>query len=213
MGRPLNDLGWFVFLALLMVICFAVLTICDWVKAGQPMEQEAVAGLDKPMVMPEELRTSPVEFSTAYIREFHESICAGLAPACYDSVRATRRWKEAPRIAEGIVAAAEAEGVSWAVLLVIVRAESSYDDRALGKIGERGLVQVHGEAAKGFDLSTAEGQLAAGAAWWAHCRELCGGDRLRALQAYQTGRCSGKARGAPKRLELIAEVEQAFAGR
>lgn len=217
MGRPLNDLGWFVYLALLSLVCWIVLTVADWVRADPPPSESASesVNLDSPMAMPAEFleaetrTTAAVAFSTDYIRAFHESVCRGQAPGCVASIQATRRWQTAAELAAAIVAAAEAEDVPWAVLLVLTRYESSYKTDVVGGRGERGLAQVHGRAADGYDLATVEGQLSAGAAWYAHCRERCGG-RDRALAAYQSGRCRATVPGARLRAREIAVVEDRY---
>lgn len=173
-------------------------------RAEQDLEAEEAA---------HEVFADPVVYATAYIRSFHESVCAGLPgrDRCLRAIEATGRWKAAPDYAEAIVEAADGAGVPWAVLLVIARYESSYDPSAVGGKGERGLVQVHGEAAAGHDLTTPAGQLAAGAGWYAHCLERCG-DRLGALRAYQSGSCRKDIDGARVRFNEIARVEADVAG-
>lgn len=56
----------------------------------------------------------------------------------------------------------------------LVYRESSFHTTARGDLGEIGLVQIHGRAADGCDLTTAEGQLDCGASWLARCVERCG---------------------------------------
>jgi hypothetical protein len=93
-------------------------------------------------------------------------------------------------MAELIAQAADAANVPRGLLTVIAYRESSFNMEAIGAIGEVGLVQVHGIAARGCDLSTAFGQLSCGSAWLRRGFELCGGESWdRALTAYATGKC------------------------
>jgi soluble lytic murein transglycosylase-like protein len=66
-----------------------------------------------------------------------------------------------------VVAAAQKEGLDPLLLAIVISCESTWKPKSVGKIGEVGLMQVHGEAAKGFAVDTVEGNLAAGAAWLA----------------------------------------------
>ena len=156
-------------------------------------------------------RLEPVDYITTYIRAFHEQICDGLArrDECLVAVAERKVWKEAPDLGRLIVEAADNAGVPWSVILVLVQFESGFRVGVEGRIGERGLLQVHGQAAKGHDLSTAAGELAAGAMWYATMLEKCG-DQYQALQAYQTGRCRGKAAGPARRLARITQIDDEF---
>jgi len=98
-----------------------------------------------------------------------------------------------------IAQAARAHGVPPLLLAVVVYRESSFDVSAEGHAGERGLLQVHGLAARGCDLSTAAGQLDCGARWLATCRETCG-DWRGAMSAYVSGRCEPQT----KRTQWVA---------
>lgn len=117
-----------------------------------------------------------------------------------------RRRKRAPELARLIVEEAEAAGVDPLVLAIILKRESSFyearggDRKGLtGKIGERGLGQLHGVAAMrarglGCDLKTSRGQICGAARWFAACKERCGSVRG-GFESYQTGSCETKARG------------------
>jgi hypothetical protein len=76
-------------------------------------------------------------------------------------------------IATAICAEAEEHDIPPALLASMAFYESSFDSRAVGKIGEVGLLQVHGAAAVGCDLDTVAGQVACGAAWLARWRDAC----------------------------------------
>lgn len=92
-------------------------------------------------------------------------------------------------MAQAIVTAANTHGVPPLLLTTIVYNESTFDITAKGKLGEIGLTQVHGLAAKGCELDTAEGQLDCGARWLAHYYPKCE-TWERSLTAYATkGKC------------------------
>lgn len=95
--------------------------------------------------------------------------------------------------AEAMAAAATVEDVDAELLLVVSFLESSWRTGAVGALGERGLMQVHGQAAKGCDLQTRRGQLDCGAAWLQHSYEVCGRDWRRGLTMYATGACSTRS--------------------
>lgn len=152
--------------------------------------------------------TDDTEFATEYIRGFHESVCRKQPrPArCLVSIRETRRWRRAPEVAEAIVSAGLEFGVPVEELLVLARYESSFRPSVIGGVGEIGLYQVHGRAARGdADLSTLRGQARAGARWYAYCRDRCR-CRIEALGAYQSGRCTVVA-GARLRERAITALE------
>lgn len=80
------------------------------------------------------------------------------------------------------------EGMPKALILAIAYRESSLDTHRVGKMGEVGLMQVHGAAAKGCDLETQCGQLDCGIKWLASRKEKCGTWK-RAITAYMVGTC------------------------
>lgn len=96
-----------------------------------------------------------------------------------------------------VVAAARAEGIDPLLVAVIIFCESTWKPKSLGKAGEVGLMQVHGEAARGFDVATIDGNLAAGCRWLASRIEKYGSvergvvayigfsDRARKMGAYR----------------------------
>jgi soluble lytic murein transglycosylase-like protein len=64
-----------------------------------------------------------------------------------------------------VVAAAEGAGLDPLLVAVVIAYESTWSPKAMGKDGEVGLMQVHGLAAEGHDVSTIPGNLAAGCSW------------------------------------------------
>lgn len=78
-----------------------------------------------------------------------------------------RYFEEARQYVPQVVAAAKAERLDPLLVAIVVSAESTWKPKAVGAVGEIGLMQVQGVATKGFDVSTVEGNLAAGCAWLA----------------------------------------------
>lgn len=105
------------------------------------------------------------------------------------------RWANAARFEELLVDAAEAQGIDPALFVAMAFLESSFDPKAVGKLGEKGLVQVHGMAKRGCDLSTPEGQAACGARWLQVGVSECGGhvvlDWDKCVKTASPGACSG----------------------
>jgi len=66
--------------------------------------------------------------------------------------------------------------------------ETRFMNNRVGRLGERGVVQVHGVGARRCDFSTPLGSLKCGAAWLRGRIDVCGSVR-RGLNAYATGRC------------------------
>jgi hypothetical protein len=76
-------------------------------------------------------------------------------------------------MAKAIVEASQTHGIPPLLLTTIVYNESTFEMTALGKLGEVGLTQVHGIAARNCDLATIPGQLECGAKWLAHYLPVC----------------------------------------
>jgi hypothetical protein len=76
-------------------------------------------------------------------------------------------------MAKAIVEASQTHGIPPLLLTTIVYNESTFEMTALGKLGEVGLTQVHGIAARNCDLTTVPGQLECGAKWLAHYYPIC----------------------------------------
>lgn len=75
---------------------------------------------------------------------------------------------------------------------VIIAYESSWDYEVIGKLGEVGYMQVHGQIAMGgFEaeaLANPHNQLSAGILHWRRAVNSCPGDLRGALTMYQTGK-------------------------
>lgn len=125
----------------------------------------------------------------------------------------TRDRQRQAQLAKDIVAASEAYSMPPLLLTAIVFRESSFKMSACGKIGEVGLTQVHGLAAKGCDLKTQVGQLKCGARWLKKSYNICG-DWRGAFTRYATGRtCKAKGKGhlwwvVESRMKLWKKLEE-----
>lgn len=92
----------------------------------------------------------------------------------------------------GIAQAAMSTGLDPELIAAVAWRESRFSrgvfslDRR-GAIGEKGLMQVHGVAAKGCDLSTAQGQIMCGAKWLKHSIDRCNGDTVGGIARYMSG--------------------------
>lgn len=109
------------------------------------------------------------------------------------------RWTDAERFEAALYGAAVDNGLDPALFIAMAYKESSFDTSARGRLGEFGLVQVHGKAKRGCDLGTPEGQAQCGAKWLSRVVQECGG--LVALDAEKCrttgarGACSGGLAG------------------
>jgi len=73
---------------------------------------------------------------------------------------------------------------------VVISCESAWKSSAFNpENGEFGLMQVHGTCAKGFNLSTVEGQLESGIKCLAMARDACDGSLEQTMTAYMSGHC------------------------
>lgn len=83
---------------------------------------------------------------------------------------------------------------NWDPLLVglIIKKESSWRSGIVSKspLAEKGLMQLHGKAAKGWDLDDPYQEIKAGVTWLTECRVICGDNLGRILSCYGTGRCN-----------------------
>lgn len=95
-------------------------------------------------------------------------------------------WRK--RLVAHIVEASAEYGLDPFLMTVIMFCESSFKMSAVGKLGEVGLGQVHGLAARGCDLSTERGQVQCTARWLAYARSLCNGSDKQMIARYATGR-------------------------
>lgn len=90
--------------------------------------------------------------------------------------------------------------VPMIAVVVIIAAESSWKIDASGTVGEHGLMQVHGTCAKGYNLKTPEGQIAAGTACLAKAYESCDGSLKQALIMFQSGSCHARTKRTKRRI-------------
>lgn len=122
-----------------------------------------------------------------------------------------RRRRESFAVVSLLVQTSNDYGLDPKLIAVVITCESSWKSKAIGKTRERGLMQVHGVAAHGFDVRTVEGQIEAGVSWLASrvrkCKTL-----EKALSAYQTGWCRPILRSARMRVRLYSEAIERFGG-
>lgn len=88
--------------------------------------------------------------------------------------RMLRFPEERRHMAEMISDATIYTDVSPLLMVALVKRESSFDENALGKLGEKGLTQMKGVAARGCDLTTPEGQLACSVRLLTQVHQRCG---------------------------------------
>lgn len=101
--------------------------------------------------------------------------------------------EERRHMAEMISDATIYTDVSPLLLVAMIKRESSFDEKAVGKLGELGLTQMKGVAARGCDLTTPEGQLACSVRLLTQVHQRCGTWKG-ALTVYATraGTCSSE---------------------
>lgn len=120
------------------------------------------------------------------------------------------------RMAHEILVASESADLDPWLVLVTAERESSLRQSAYNPtLGERGLMQVHGKAARGCDLSTSLGQLRCGARWLRSRIDHCGSVE-RGIAAYVSGSCklSGHAAwSAGDRMRGAERLRGRFSGR
>jgi hypothetical protein len=97
---------------------------------------------------------------------------------------------------------------------VVITYESGWRDNvtSTSKYKEKGLMQVHGVAARSFNIKTSKGQIQAGTNWLKKCYNTCGSWR-KALNCYQTsGKCNAKIRGAKLRWQAYQHAIKRYRG-
>jgi hypothetical protein len=93
--------------------------------------------------------------------------------------------------------------------VVVISCESAWKTNATGAIGERGLMQVHGACARGYDLYVPEQQIAAGIACLARARDECDGSLRQTLTMYQSGSCTARTKRTHRRINhRLAIIER-----
>ena len=131
------------------------------------------------LFMPADTRADEAEILRIYITDFLQPI---------SKTRSYRkRLAVALKLVPSIIAHARLQEIDPLLVAVIISAESSWDFAAVGKLGERGLMQTHGRASRGFDMSDPVQQIAAGCAHLARALKFCKGDLPGALTRYSTG--------------------------
>lgn len=125
---------------------------------------------------------------TDYVAWFHQNL---------NDKRKDRALEKVPLV----IKYANKYGLDPLLLACIVSLESSWKTDARGSLGERGLLQIMpGRWAKRFDLSTAEGQLDAGAYRLRMALTQCRNDLEKALTHYACGRCVSKSDRTKKKM-------------
>lgn len=136
----------------------------------------------------------------SYIEEFHSKVSSS-------------RFERAKRYAPYVVHWSDFYGLDCLLTSVVVGAESGWTENPLCQFQNKtkcgkGLMQVKGVAARGFDLSDPSQQIRAGSKWLRRSIDRCNGSIIRGLMAYQTrGRCKGELiSGAKKRYRLYKKA-------
>jgi len=136
----------------------------------------------------------------SYLAEFHSKVSSS-------------RFERAKRYAPYAIHWSDYYGLDCLLTSVVISAESGWTENPLCQFQNktkcgRGLMQVKGVAARGFDLNDPSQQIKAGSKWLRRSIDRCHGSVIRGLMAYQTrGRCSGKLiSGAKKRYRLYKKA-------
>jgi hypothetical protein len=101
-----------------------------------------------------------------------------------------RRMEKAVALLPVIDGYSAIHAIDPVLVTVTIAAESSFDASAInaGRT-ERGLMQVHGVCARGYDLSDTHQQIAAGVACLAMARDACDGSLAQTVSMYISGHC------------------------
>jgi membrane-bound lytic murein transglycosylase MltF len=124
-----------------------------------------------------------------------------------------RYTREALKYVPIVVKESQAQG--WDPLLVgiMISCESTWRSgiTADSSLKERGLMQVHGMAAQGFDLGDPVQEVRAGVSWLSRCRETCGDELPRVLACYGSGDCNKtELPFIRRRLRIYKEMTKKF---
>jgi hypothetical protein len=136
-------------------IVMAALTPSDGAARGRPV-------VDVP----------PHALQIATVEQIDRAIAASVSE--WPRHRMLRYPEERRHMAEMISDATIYTDVSPLLLVAMIKRESSFDENALGKLGERGLTQMKGVAARGCDLTKPEGQLACSVRLLTQVHQRCG---------------------------------------
>jgi len=108
-------------------------------------------------------------------------------------------------LATALEEAGEETSLDPLLILSIAYCESGLWPGAQGRLGEIGLLQVHGEAARGEDLTTVHGQVRAGARWLRASIDKCGGEVGGGIARYATGyTCDWSKKSKPRLFVLVS---------
>lgn len=176
----------FAFAATLMLVTVFSITAHAEPTTGHPLEGP-VETRSKASVDPNPYRESNASHVDQMVLDVDRGIRFVLeASPCWGIAANDAERRD---MAKMIADAARAHDVPPLLLTVMAKRESSFATDAIGESrGEIGLLQVHGLAARGCDLSTGEGQLACGARWLRLAFEKCG-TWEGAITAYAAGYC------------------------
>jgi soluble lytic murein transglycosylase-like protein len=139
--------------------------------------------------------------ATIEITEYLEDRYKGLKP---------KFKRRALKLVPLVVEYSEKYNLDPLLVSILISSESNWNVDSIGSIGERGLMQVHGIAARGHDLTKPEGQLAAGTAHFRRALDQCQGDLKKAFTAYATGSCDKNFLKAQRRMRLYKNAIKKF---
>ncbi len=101
-----------------------------------------------------------------------------------------KKNRERHIISEQILTSSKLHTVPPFLVVTVIYRESKFNPKMKGKRGEIGLMQTHGVAISGCDLSTPEGQIDCGTKYIRTSIDYCGGiSLLRGLAVYASGYC------------------------
>jgi hypothetical protein len=115
------------------------------------------------------------------------------SPNPRNSVRRKPQWRK--ELATYIVQESQRRDLPWSLVTVMVFKESSFNHKAVGDLGELGLMQILNDDVKrqckkfGWDLKTPDGQIKCGTWHLEWCWKVkCKGDIRHGVTFYATGR-------------------------
>lgn len=103
-------------------------------------------------------------------------------------------------LAPGLVRQAEVRGIDPILVATSISAESAWKPDVKGKLGEVGLMQVHGMCAVGYQLLSPAEQIRAGIDCLAAAITACEGSVEAGLVRYLTGRCTTEKASVRRRV-------------
>jgi hypothetical protein len=122
----------------------------------------------------------------------------------FHTVRFTRNYVERTARAKSyipnILVASEKYGIDPILVTIIIRDESGFDEKAVGRKGEIGLMQIMPQFVDGFDLSRPAEQIEAGCEQLRAAVGLCGPKLSRQLAYYGSGNCNHRGRWVQRRV-------------